>query len=83
MPTTDILRYALDQHAIVSITNAAGDLLEVNDKFCSISGALLHKIPTRQHSPNPKCSYATATVSGVPSCVKQLSNATRTCSSVT
>ncbi len=47
------------------------------------AGALLHKDLTGRHSPNPRRSYATATVSGVPSCVKRLSNAARTCSSAT
>ena len=32
------LRFAIDQHAIVSIANAAGDIIDVNDKFCEISG---------------------------------------------
>ena len=45
--------------------------------------ALLHKARPRRHSPDPRRSYAIAIVSGVPSSVKRLSNATRTCSSVT
>ena len=45
--------------------------------------ALLHKAIMGRNSPDPRRSYATATVSGVPSCVKRLSNATRTCNSAT
>ena len=33
----DSLKFALDQHAIVSITNTAGDILYANDRFCEIT----------------------------------------------
>ena len=49
-------------------------------------GALLHKPEASRDNPSPRRSYATAgtgTVAGRPSCVKRLSKATRTCSSVT
>lgn len=48
--------------------------------------ALLHKPEASRDNPSPRRSYATAgtgTVAGRPSCVKRLSKATRTCSSVT
>jgi PAS domain S-box-containing protein len=34
----DQLRHAIDQHAIVSATDEHGTIVEVNDKFCAISG---------------------------------------------
>jgi PAS domain S-box-containing protein len=34
----DNLKFALDQHAIVSITDTAGTIIYANEKFCDISG---------------------------------------------
>lgn len=45
--------------------------------------ALLHNPAFELHAPDPGRSHATATVCGRHSRVKQLSNATRTCSSLT
>ncbi|MES2674159.1 MAG: PAS domain-containing sensor histidine kinase [Pseudomonadota bacterium] len=49
-------RFAMDQHAIVSITDTGGSILYVNDKFCAISGysraeliGQTHKIINSQH----------------------------------
>jgi PAS domain S-box-containing protein len=43
MPTNDVVRLtdfraAVDQHSIVSVANAAGRIVEVNELFCRVSG---------------------------------------------
>ena len=45
--------------------------------------ALLRNVIDGRYGPSPRRSYAMATVTGRPSWLKRLSNATRTCSSTT
>ena len=42
-------RFAMDQHAIVSITNTCGHIFYVNDKFCQLSGYAREELLCQTH----------------------------------
>ena len=45
----DFQKYALDEHAIVSISNVQGNIIYVNDKFCDVSGFSKEELIGKNH----------------------------------
>jgi PAS domain S-box-containing protein len=43
------LRYALDEHAIVAMTDAAGKIIYANEKFCALSKYSRHELLGQDH----------------------------------
>jgi PAS domain S-box-containing protein len=46
----DVFKYAFDRHAIVSITDAEGKIIDANQRFCEISGYSLKELIGKDHT---------------------------------